>query len=524
MTARLLAPPATAQRLRPYQTRALDGLRRHLGSGKRRVLLVSPTGSGKTTIAAEMIRSATARGNRVLFLAHRRELIQQCSDRLDQFGVEHGVIMGTHPRHMPWLPVQVASVQTLARRMTRADGTPHPSRPTPDLVIIDEAHHARAGTYLGILKEFPGVASVGLTATPWRGDGKGLGELFEASVIAATPAELIGEGHLVHFSGFSYEIPDLDGVRVKGNDYDGLELAQCMSTAKMVGGIVEKYLEHAAGKRAVVFAVSVEHSQKIAAEFVAAGIAAEHLDGEAPNELRAAILARLASGATLVVSNVGVLTEGWDCPAVEVCILARPTKSCGLFMQMVGRALRPFAGKELARIHDHAGCMVEHGTPDMDRDYSLEADSKKAKKSSGPAVLVCPACMCTCPHGADVCPECGEVFEVRKRGREVMLVEGVAMTIDQIRALHASHAETVSRATMTDKAAEWKRLDAVRRRKGFQPGFVAHAFKDQFGVWPRIPQELLDATPAATEPFIPLDVVKKIKAATAALDGPNDDP
>ncbi len=465
-----------------------------------------------------MIHSAVVRGGSVLVIAHRRELIDQVSIRLDQFGVDHGVIMANHQRHKPWLPVQVASIATLARRMTLADGTPHPNRPRPSLIIIDEAHHARAGTYLKILECFPGVAVIGLTATPWRTDGKGLGELFEALVVAATPAELIDAGHLVRYAGFSYQIPNLEGVKTTGGDYDGLQLSERCSTVELVGGIVEQYQEHSPGKRAVVFAVGVAHSQMIVSAFTKAGIAAEHLDGETPNDLRAAILARLASGETHVVSNCAVLTEGWDCPAVEVCILARPTKSAGLFMQMVGRVLRPAPGKALARIHDHAGCMIEHGLPDRDRDYSLECDVEKKRKGGKAAVAICPECMATCDIDAESCPQCGVVFDVPKgSGREVKYVDGIAMTIDDIRAMFADDTRRATNATMQQKAAEFKRLEIVRERKGFLPGWVANEFRRTFGVWPRIPQAILDATPAATQPFVPYAEAKKLRAAREAM-------
>src|SRR4051812_17763633 len=192
------------QILRDYQSVALDAIRAKLRSAVRSVLLVAPTGSGKTTIAAEMIRGAVARQGAVLFLAHRKELIDQCSARLDGVGVEHGVIMAGHRRVAPGCPVQVASIPTLVKRLDRL--------PRATLIVVDEAHHARAGTYGSVLGSYPGVPVIGLTATPWRLDNRGLGELFEDLVVASTPRELIAAGHLVPFTGFAYDIPDLKGI------------------------------------------------------------------------------------------------------------------------------------------------------------------------------------------------------------------------------------------------------------------------------------------------------------------------
>jgi DNA repair protein RadD len=273
----LFAKPAP-QVLRDYQLRALADLRARVGSGRRRVLLVAPTGSGKTTIAAEMIRGAIGRDGAVLFLAHRKELIDQCSQRLDGVGVDHGVVMAQHRRSAPWCPVQVASIPTLAKRLDRL--------PRATLVIVDEAHHARAGTYSAVLQHYPSAPVIGLTATPWRLDNKGLGELFEDTVVASTPRELISQGHLVPFTGFAYDVPKLDQVKKVGADYNqhGLELV--MAGSKLAGNIVEQWHIHCAGKRTVVFAVTVKHSQDLVQRFREAGVDAEHLDGTTPTSER----------------------------------------------------------------------------------------------------------------------------------------------------------------------------------------------------------------------------------------------
>ena len=496
--------------MRPYQTAAIGNLRARIRAGDRRVLLVSPTGSGKTVIAAEMIRSALLRGGRILFLAHRRELIQQCSAKLDALSVDHGVVMAQHPRWRPHAHVQVASVQTLVNRLA---GT---QRPPATLIFVDEAHHARAATYGKILDQYPEAVTVGLTATPWRGDGKGLGDMFQSCTVAATVAELTAGGSLVPAVGFGYETPDLKGVRTTGGDYNLQQLDAVMDAVILTGDMVAKWREHCgAGRRTVVFAVNVRHSRAIVDQFQAAGVTAEHLDANTPTAERDATLARLASGETTLVSNVGILTEGWDSPRVEVLVLARPTKSLTLAMQMMGRVLRPAPGKTVARIHDHAGVMLQPhiGAPDEERDYSLTADKPKGLASG----KTCPRCLRYCAAATMRCPECGYDFrEAATTGqqREILTVNGVVLDIEDIRArrralgltrvLTPEQAARVVSATRAEKAAEYLRLREVCCRKGFGDWFVANQYRETFGVWPKFSDDELAGAEPARWPFIPL--------------------
>lgn len=375
--------------LRAYQTEAVEAAREELRAGKRRVLVVCPTGGGKTVIASDIIRRAVERQSRVLFLAHRRELIQQTCDKLQRFGVRHGVIMAGEKRALHH-PVQVASIQTLAHRRAELRHV--------DLVFFDEAHHAAAGSYQDVLEWYPGARVVGLTATPWRLDGRGLGDVFDGHVVVRTPRQLRDEGHLVAVGGWEYEAIDTSQARVKGGDFVAADLSAAATAGRVVGDIVEEWKRYAAGKRTIVFAVSVDASRQMVSEFQREGIPAEHVDGAMPARDRDAVLARLRSGHTLVVSNCNVLTEGFDCPELEVCILARPTLSTALYLQMVGRVLRPSPGKTVARLHDHAGCLRAHGHPYEDRDYTPESSATKQRKAvedaapTAAAKLRCPEC------------------------------------------------------------------------------------------------------------------------------------
>jgi len=379
--------------LRPYQLEAIEAARAQIRAGKRRVLIWMPTGGGKTAVAANIIASAEAKGSRVLFLAHRRELVEQTIDKLVRFGVRPGVIMGgVKPR--AGAQVQVASIQALGKRLD-AIGDVH-------LVFVDEAHHVtKDNLYSRALRCFPSAVVIGLTATPWRLDGEGLGDVFDGHVLACTPRQLREQGFLVPVGGWQYSPVDTKAVRVKNGDFDAKQLEEASMSAKLFGSIIGEWKEHAGGVRTVLFACTIRHSQALAQAFRDAGVAAEHLDGETPLEQRAGILARLRSGATRVLCNVNVATEGWDCPELECVILARPTLSTVLALQMYGRGLRPHPGKSICRIHDHARVLATHGHPYADRDYSPEKSataSRRDVEAGASRVLKCDKCGSATPR------------------------------------------------------------------------------------------------------------------------------
>jgi superfamily II DNA or RNA helicase len=379
------------QTLRPYQSTALDetsnAFRAH-----RRVLLVAPTGAGKTTIAAEIIRRSVERGKRLVFLAHRKELIEQCSTRLDQFGIDHGVIMADHRRDRPHLPVQVASVQTLINRDLDAP---------PNLIIIDETHRCTSASYQTVINNCGNPYVLGLTATPIRADGKGLASQFDVMVQCPTVAELTALGYLVPAISYAGKRIDLSGVRISGGDYDRDQLADWMNKPHLIGDCVTEWKRLADGRSTMLFAAGVAHSKAIVQSFLTAGVKAAHLDGTTPRAERSSILARLASGSLTLVSNAMVLTEGVDVPRVDCIVLARPTKSAGLYLQMAGRGLRTFSGKSNLLLLDHGNCIRECGLVAQDRNWQLlpDATSKRGKSVSYAETF-------------KVCPDCGKVAEL----------------------------------------------------------------------------------------------------------------
>lgn len=455
-------------RLRDYQEKAITDVQQAFRSGKRAPIIVAPTGSGKTTIGSEIIARTIIKGNRVSWLVHRRELVQQASDRLKQFGVDHGIIMAGKPRE-PWKPVQVCSVQTLLRRQ-------HANK--ANLYFIDEAHRALGESYIEILSRNPEAKLIGLTATPVRTDGRGLGHLFDSIIGCSTPQELTDRGFLVPARVFAPSAPDLTGVHKQAGDYKAKELEERVDKATLIGDIVDHWRRLAYGRRTVCFAVTVQHSKHIVERFLAAGIPAEHLDGETPLAEREAILHRITTGETLIVSNVGVWTEGVDVPAMSCALLARPTQSMGLYLQMGGRVLRPYEGKDEAVILDHAGCTLQHGFVTDEREWSLDGDMKKKKDSSGdgpaaPGVRVCKECFAAFPNTVSACPSCGAPYVVERQveecAGELQEIRPGAYQLPRELSKNKKIAEIQKIAAMMGYSRRWVSRQSYRIHQGLDP-------------------------------------------------------
>jgi DNA repair protein RadD len=469
--------------LRPYQAEVAAEFERLVAQGKRRVIVVAPTGSGKTVIACAII-AATPR--RALVISHRREIVKQTSDKLAAAGVAHGVIQaGDEKKLRPLAAAQVASIQTLHARAIRSSTMP---MPLADLVIIDEAHHACAVTYRKILEAYPDAIVLGLTATPCRGDGRGLGGIFETMIECPQVADLIIGGFLVKARVYAPVNPDLTGVRTVKGDYHESQLADRMDRDKLVGDIVTHWHKYGERRRTIAFACSVAHSIHIRDEFVKSGVHAEHLDGSTPKDERDAMLARLASGATDVIANCMVLTEGFDCPDIGCITLARPTKKMGLFRQMIGRGLRPADGKTDVVILDHSGAVFRHGLPEdhvewtLDPDRHAKAPAHQARLEHKAASLIeCTQCSAL-RLGGQPCPACG--FLPRRPAQYVAHVEGELGLVTNGKARAQAY-------TNEEKARWYQMLIGEALHRGKKPGWAWYLFRDKFGhepdrFWERI--------------------------------------
>ena len=439
--------------LRPYQVADIARIRAEYADGAGRVLYQAPTGSGKTILFSHVVAGAVKRGNRVLILGHRDEIVRQVSESLDAMDITHGVIAAGYPESPG--AVHVASVATLARRLRGVR--------TPDLIVADEAHHAVAGTWLKILSAFPAARVLGVTATPERLDGKGLGDVFERLVIGPSVESLIESGYLSHFITYAPPRgPDLAGVKTRMGDYAVGDLSRAMSRPVVITGAVEEYSSRCPGAPAIVFCVDIDHSQKVAAAFSEHGFRAAHVDGETPRDRRRALIAALGTGDLQVLCNCGLISEGLDVPNVTAAVLLRPTKSLALHLQQVGRALRPAPGKEFALILDHAGNTFRFGLADAPRRWSLEGRAKEPAKGTHPLVRRCPDCGAINALAAWECVACGSTLRTHER-REITSVP----LIKAERLIAMSYREAVAWAG-TDE----ERLRTVARARGYKPGWT----------------------------------------------------
>lgn len=440
--------------LRPYQAEIVESCRAAFRSGLSSAVVQLATGGGKTVLGSFMVHGSAKRGLVCWWLVHRRELLSQASRTFAEMGIEHGFIAGGRscdPTHR----VQVGSVQTIARRLDRL--------PPPDLIVFDEAHHTGAKQWRTIYERFPSAKKIGLTATPWRLDGVGLGRWFETMIRGPSTSELIEAGSLSPYRLFAPSAVDTSGIATVGGDFKRDDLATLMDKPTITGDAVQHYLALARGKRAVAFAVSIEHSQHVAAQFRAAGVRAEHVDGTTPADERDAAVARFVRGETLVLSNAELFGEGFDVPAIEAAILLRPTKSLSLHLQQVGRALRPCEGKPEAIILDHAGNSLQHGLPDDEREWSLEDREKKRRAKQGEVVVrQCRKCFRVF-RPAPKCPGCG--WAVPVQSREVEEVEGTLAEVD-VSLVRKQQRMEVGRARTREQ------LERIARERGYKPGWV----------------------------------------------------
>lgn len=382
--------------LRPYQLRAIEALRASYARGRRRPLLVAPTGSGKTVCAAYVIQAALTRGNRCLMVAPRRELIGQTVRKLADAGVtDVRVIQAARDEGDPEDRVIVGSIQTLTQPRWLGN-LPH-----ADLVIADEAHHLVSAQWSKLASAYPAARWLGLTATPERADGRPLGDIFDDLVVAASVSELTELGCLVpcHIYAPSEEL----------------------ASAELAEDVVDAYQRRTPGQLAVVFCATVAHARSVAAGF---GPTAAVVTGTTPGAVRDDILARFQAGSLRQLCGVGVFTEGWDCPPAAVCILARKFGHAGLFLQCVGRVLRPWPDKLDATLIDLCGSVHRHGPPDLPREYSLTGRAISAIRKD--SLSQCRDCGSVFLAGPSVCPYCGA--ELPRRDLTPPRVTGVGVT------------------------------------------------------------------------------------------------
>lgn len=478
-------------KLRDYQADAVNALRTNFAKGIKRQVLVAATGAGKSVMAHDIVASAREKNKRVLFVVNRIQLVKQFSQRLNAANIPHGIIRG-EDTHMPYLPVVVGSLQTIARRGVGDF----------DVIVIDEAHAVPGSKdYRKLIADNQNSAILGLTATPWakgmaKDDFEGIsGPLFQAPVLAAPITKLVEEGHLVDCDVWAPSTVDMAGAQKVRNpfgdlDYSDKAAAERMDTPKLVGDIVTQWKRIAAGSNTVVFASSIEHSQHVVAEFCRAGYAAEHISAYTPLEEREAIFARHKAGKTLILSCVALLREGWDAPECSTLVLARPTRSLIAYIQMAGRVLRPAPGKKKAIIIDHTGTVAKLGFPTEDRDMTLDDGKPKppsASESEAKELKPCPKCGYVdnyrgVTHNDKGCTNCG--FIPQRKPKDV------THTNDDLQQIKKG-------TTRQDKQRLYSELLAIANERGRAQGWVGHKYRAKFGEWPRgLMDEPIEPSPA----------------------------
>jgi superfamily II DNA or RNA helicase len=443
--------------LRPRQIKAIADVRAAYATGHRRVLLVASTGFGKTHTAAEIIKSAIARGNNVWFLAHLREILDDTARRLEAADIPHGFIMAGMPRN-PFKPVQIVSVQTAVRR---------PVARKPGLIIVDECHLAVADTYKKVVEAAGNPPLLGLTGTPARLDSRGLGEMFDVMVPTCSTGDLIAEGLLAPIRYYAPTKPDLTGIRSRAGDFALDQLAEAVDRPSIIGDAVAHYRKHAHGRRAVAFCVNIAHAEHTAAAFTAAGYRAVAISGNSTRQERQDALTGLRQGTIDIVCNCALWVAGVDCPEIGCVILLRPTKSLTMYLQSVGRGLRTCAGKPDLIVLDHASCVFTHGLPQDPREWTLDAKPKRAG-ANAPSVRECPSCF-ACHAPAPACPCCGHVYvrETVPQGPEQ--VDGELVEVDEAALRRQRNREQAQAQTL-------EQLIEIGRRRGMKSpyGWAKH--------------------------------------------------
>ena len=379
--------------LRRYQTDLVNRVRLAWRQGYKSPCIVLPCGGGKSCIVADMARRTTDRGERVLFLVHRKELCEQIERTFTAWGVDMSLC-------------SVMMVQTATRRLHKLE--------YPKLIITDENHHSLAKTYRRIYDHFGEAYRVGVTATPIRLNGGGLGDVNDTLVVGVTAKWLIQYGCLSPYEYFAPSIADLTGIRTQKGEYVAGDVEKKFKRPAICGSVIGHYRKLADGKKAICYCATVEHSKVMAATFSANGIPAAHIDAKTPLVQRAEIIKAFRSGDIRILCNVDLISEGFDVPDCECSILLRPTKSLTLYIQQSMRCMRYRPGKT-AVIIDHVGNYVRFGLPDDDREWSLEP-----KEPPVPSVKMCAECyntfripfpteVKTCQFKCADCPSLGDL-------------------------------------------------------------------------------------------------------------------
>jgi len=403
-------------KLREYQIKIIEDTRQELRNGNKKICIVAPCGSGKSVVLSTIIKTATSKGNGVLFLVHRKELIEQISSTMQVLGVDMDMC-------------ECYMVQTATRRLNKIK--------KPAIIVVDEVHHVLSRSYMNIIEYFSDAILLGFTATPVRMNEGGLGKAFNALIKTVSTRWLIDNNYLADYRYFASSLISLEGIKVKRGDYDSEQVRGLVEQSRVYGETVSNWERIAKGKKTIVYCSSITSSIETVEAFNSSGYNAVHLDGNTSKTVRALEVQKFRDGETMILSNVDLFGEGFDIPDCECVVLVRPTKSLSLYIQQSMRSMRYKEGKT-AIIIDHVNNVMEHGLPDDDREWTLETKKRKKTKCEAP-IRVCEECYAVVGVSVKECPECGFIFPVNSNDNEV--VQDNLMEIDREKFKRANYDE-----------------------------------------------------------------------------------
>lgn len=417
--------------------------------GHRSIVSVLGCGGGKSVIQAEIARSATGKGNLVLFLVHRKELCEQITGTFTAQGVDMDLC-------------SVSMVQTVSRHIDRIQ--------IPKIIITDEAHHSTAASYKKIYEAFPDALRLGFTATPCRLNKGGLGEVYDKLITSVTTQWLIENHYLSPYKYYSVKLADTSGLHIKAGDYKADEVAELMQNKEIYGETVKQWEKLAKNKKTIAYCASVEAAEQTAEQFRQAGYTAASLSGSTPKELRAHIMQDFRDSKIMILTNCELFGEGLDVPDCECTVLLRPTQSLTLYIQQSMRSMRYMPGKT-AIIIDHVGNCYLHGLPDDNREWTLEP---KKKQENMVKIRECPQCYAVYPPTQQKCPYCGyaAVKEIQRKDKEVVEIDLVEL----------KRQDDIKNTKYADLTAEsWSDVERIRKARGYKPAWAIR-FADLHGI------------------------------------------
>jgi superfamily II DNA or RNA helicase len=461
-------------KLRPHQEKAIAMLRQSLQTGHKRPLLAAPTAFGKTITAAYIAKSAVERGKRVVFIADRVKLVNQALEAMDVHGIDAGVIQADHWRTDYSKPVQIASWQTLAKKIEK-----HGTQAFPfDLAIVDECHTIYK-SMTDIMGQLNLIPFIGLSATPYT---KGLGLVWDDLLVPVTPRELLAEGYLCpadYYGGHKISVEGVKSRTVNGvTDYDPTALAEAVEgDTQLVGGVIDNWLKHANGRQTVAFTPSIIHSKALVREFQDAGISAEHVDGYMDHQERDDIIEAHNNGEFTILSCSRLLNTGWDSPITSCIIDCFPTRSISTYVQRIGRGLRTAEDKTECIVLDHAQNVSRFGfaedwyptkLDDGSDKYNEKKLTNQDEEKTEPKVRDCPQCY-------------REFIGIRcSCGYEIPIKEQIETTQEELQKLEKAEAKM---ATKEDKISFYAQLKNYAHQKNYNPSWACHKYREKFGTW-----------------------------------------